>query len=77
MDNSLACPNCNSTELKVGCCGDTTAVCRSCGLTFDGGISNPCPIVRPLEPTAEVPLPFEDMRFMDDGESMENKLWGI
>ena len=81
--SELACPNCHSTNLHHGCCGDTSSTCRSCGFIFDLGFSTPCPIDRPLEPTAEISLtePLKntiDYRLDKDYEELtDNELWGI
>ena len=82
MEDNISCPVCQSIELKFGCCGDSHTTCRSCGFVFDSGVLMPCPISRPLEVTAEIPLPDHpllptDFQYvMDDGEDENNKLWG-
>lgn len=46
----MICPLCASTEITLGCCGDTHSACRRCGHRWDAGVSEPCPVPPAMRP---------------------------
>lgn len=73
----MTCPVCGSSNVHVGCCGDTTAECRNakCRYRWEAEVSEPClvpkeePHDEPIYGDFEAGVPYTPL---DNGQ-----LWGM
>jgi hypothetical protein len=66
----MTCPMCESTNVKLACCGDTTSSCRHCGYRWEGSAGKSCP----LKPEAEAVEPSEPEP--EHRPLTDEQLWG-